>query len=363
MKICNILLCLNPGGAENVAAKLSNIWSKQGHDVSVILFVNNSYPIFYHLDSRVKVINLDIYFQSKNFLSSIINNLKRILLIRKHFKFIKPDIIIAHCSREITLSFFANLFLNFKLIGYIHSNPKNITKEKSIMWKFLTYVSFSLINHCIVFSENSKKYLPVLAKKKSMSFLNLYTENQNMLSPNYNLKNIIIVGSFIEVKNHIIIFKIFSKILKNFPDWTLTIVGDGPLKNEYQKIITYHNIDKNIFFPGTTEDVYSYYNKASIFILPSLSEGLSLSLMEASSFGLPCIISDCSESHNQIIIHDKNGYIYKKNSSKELYNFLINLISNEDLRKKFGNFAIKNSLKFSNKKTIDKWSIFLKNES
>ena len=360
MKICNILLCLNPGGAENVAAKLSNIWSKQGHDVCVILFVRDDYPNFYHLDSRVKVINLDIYFKSKNFFTSIINNFKRILLIRKHFKFIKPDIIIAHCSREITLSYFANLFLNIKLIGYIHSNPKNITKEKSIMWKLLTYLSFSFVDHCLVFSNNSKKYLPILAKKKSVSFLNLYTENKNMISPNYNLKNIIIVGSFIEVKNHIIVLEVFSKILKDFPDWTLTIVGDGPLRGQYEKIITYHNIDKNVFFPGITNDVYSYYEKASIFILPSLSEGLNLSLLEASSFGLPCIISDCSDSHDQIITHDKNGYIYKKNSSNELYDFIINLIKNENLRKEFGNYAIKNSLKFSNKKTIDKWNDFLK---
>lgn len=66
MKICNILLCLNPGGAENVAAKLSNIWAEQGHDVTLILFVNSKYPNFYFLDSRIKVINLDIFFQSKN---------------------------------------------------------------------------------------------------------------------------------------------------------------------------------------------------------------------------------------------------------------------------------------------------------
>ena len=363
MKICNILLCLNPGGAENVAAKLSNIWSEQGHEVIIILFVNSKYPNFYYLDSRVKVINLNIYFKSKNIFISIINNFKRILLIRKQFKILKPSIIIAHCSREITLSFFANLFLNIKLIGYIHSNPKNITKEKSKIWKLLTYLSFSFVSHCIVFSDTSKRYLPFLAKKKSLSFLNLFTENKEKILPNYKVKNIIAVGSFIEVKNHLMIIKAFAKIQQDFSNWTLTIVGNGPLKNEYEKLLIDLKINKKVFLPGITKDIYSYYRKASIFVLPSVSEGLNLSLLEASSFGLPCIISNCSESHAQIIEHNKNGFIYSKDSQNELCNYLCRLMKNENRREQFGNYAIENSKKFSNRNTIEKWSNFLKNES
>ena len=362
MKICNILLCLNPGGAENVAAKLSNIWAEQGHDVTLILFVNSKYPNFYFLDSRIKVINLDIFFQSKNIYFSILNNFKRILLIRKQFKTIKPGIIIAHCSREITLSYFANLFLNIKLIGYIHSNPRTITKENSKIWKLLTYLSFSFVNHCIVFSDTSKKYLPFLAKKKALSFLNLFTENKEKIVPNYKIKNIIVVGSFIDVKNHLLLIKTFAKTQEHFSDWTLTIVGDGPLKNEYEKLSNDLNISKKVFFPGITKNIYTYYSKASIFVLSSVSEGLNLSLLEASSFGLPCIISNCSESHAQIIEHDKNGFIYKKDSQNELYNYLCQLMKNGDQREEFGNYAVKNSKKFSNKNTIEKWSNFLKNE-
>ena len=67
MKICNVILCLNAGGAENVASIISNHLSKK-HEVSFLLFVKRTqWPFFYKLEKNIKTIDLNLYKKSKTF--------------------------------------------------------------------------------------------------------------------------------------------------------------------------------------------------------------------------------------------------------------------------------------------------------
>ena len=360
MKICNLLLCLNKGGAENVATILSNEWSKKNHDISLVLLTDRKkWPFAYQLNKNIKVYDLDLYSKSDNFFQALKKNIKRLRKIRKILTKINPDIVIAHCSREITLTFLSTLFLKINIMGYIHSHPK-LVKEKSFLWKIFTYLSFSFIKHCIIFSKSSNSFLPLLARKKSIVIENVSNENLNeKLQIDCSIKNIIIVGSFIEVKNHLFAIRAFSNLQNQFEDWTLTIVGDGPLKLEYLNLIKKLNLEKKIFLPANIDNIYEFYSKASIFLLPSLSEGMSLSLLEAIKFRLPVIISNCSESQNEILTNNYNSIIYKKNSIEDLTLSIKNLMSDRKLRETMSANLEFISNKISNKKIIEKWEIIL----
>lgn len=360
MKICNLSLCLNKGGAENVISILSNKWSEK-NEVSIILLINkNKWPIQYKLKKKIKIYDLDLYSKSKNIFIAFVSNFKRVLKIRRIIKKINPDVLISHCSREITLSYFATLFLDVRIIGYIHSHPK-LVKETSYFWRLLTYIAFSLINSCIIFSVSNKKYLPFLAKKKSKIIFNVSNENKKILvQNNYNNKNIIIIGSFIDVKNHICAIKVFKTLNQEFKDWSMTILGDGPLRKSYHKIIKQLDLQSKIYLPGVTNNIYQYIEKSSIFLLPSKSEGLSLSLIESIKSGLPVVISNCSEAQNELVKKNKCGIVYKKNNKQDLLNTLRYLMQNVNLRKKFGKNSINLSKKISNDEIFKNWDKLLK---
>ena len=360
MKICNLLLSLNKGGAENVATILSNEWSKKKHNLSMVVLINrNEWPFAYHLNKIIKVHDLDLYSESDSFFQALKKNIFRLKKIREILKKINPDIIIAHCSREIVLTFFSTFFLNINIIGYIHSHPK-LVKEKSFLWRFLAYLSFSFIKHCIIFSKSSKSFLPFLARKKSIVMSNVSNENLNeKLQVDFSIKNIIIVGSFIHVKNHLFAIRAFSNLQNQFNDWSLTIVGDGPLRMEYLNLIKDLNLEKKVFLPGNKDNIYEFYSKASIFLLPSLSEGLSLSLLEAIKFRLPVIISNCSESQNEILTNNYNSIIYNKNLIEDLTLSMKNLMSDRNLRETMSTNLEFLSNKISNKKIIEKWESIL----
>ena len=143
-------------------------------------------------NKKIKIKDLDLYKKSANILSAIFKNFKRILIIRKNIKKQNPDLIIAHCSREIVLTFLACFFMKKKIIGYIHSDPKKLIKEKSKLWLIMTYISFSLINHSIVFSREARKQLPFLAQKKSIIIPNVSSESK-YIKKDYTQKNIVMV--------------------------------------------------------------------------------------------------------------------------------------------------------------------------
>ena len=89
MKICHTLLCMNPGGAENVVATLSNYWVKEDKNVDIVIFVGDDYPIFYHLDPKIKVHKLDLYGESKNLFEALkrsFNIIKALMIIKNPTK-------------------------------------------------------------------------------------------------------------------------------------------------------------------------------------------------------------------------------------------------------------------------------------
>lgn len=83
MKICNVILCLNAGGAENSATIVSNHLSKK-HKVYFLLFVKRkSWPIFYKLRKKIKIIDLNIFKKSPNLILAIKKILREYLLFGK----------------------------------------------------------------------------------------------------------------------------------------------------------------------------------------------------------------------------------------------------------------------------------------
>lgn len=92
------------------------------------------------------------------------------------------------------------------------------------------------------------------------------------------------------------------------------VIGDGPCLNELQS--KYETIQ----FAGwkKAEEVYSYLNQARCLVMPSKwYEGAPLTIVEALSANLPCIVSDCT-SATELIIDGENGFVFKTNNENSL---------------------------------------------
>lgn len=100
------------------------------------------------------------------------------------------------------------------------------------------------------------------------------------------------VGRFNQPKNHPFLLDIFATLLKEEPNAILLLVGGGEGMSKMQEKVQELGIAEHVRFLGVRSDVADLMQAMDMFVLPSLYEGLPVTMVEAQAAGLPCIISD-----------------------------------------------------------------------
>jgi glycosyltransferase involved in cell wall biosynthesis len=119
------------------------------------------------------------------------------------------------------------------------------------------------------------------------------------------MRSILFIGRLADEKGVHYLIRAVEKLKKKVNGITLFIVGEGPLRRELEELSRHLNVMDETAFVGHTDSVLSYYQEADIFLLPSLSEGLPLTLLEALSCGLPVVASAVGGSRE--ILDPQNG--------------------------------------------------------
>src|SRR5699024_6660774 len=168
--------------------------------------------------------------------------------------------------------------------------------------------------------------------------------------------DLLMVARFAEPKDHYLLFQTLSQITS--VRWRLTLVGGGPLLNEYRQLAQRLEIDRKINFAGETRDVIEYMKQADIFVLLNKSEGLPLSIIGAMLEGMPNNATDVGRV-SEIVPQRRQGILVKKGERDILTKALLTLMSSEELRRKYGNAGRNRFIKeFSFEKTYDKTEMF-----
>lgn len=100
------------------------------------------------------------------------------------------------------------------------------------------------------------------------------------------------VGAFLPVKNHKFIVDVIEKAYEMDPAVCCVLIGQGELQEEIKDLTASRKLNNVILFMGVQDNVNAWLSALDIFILPSLYEGLPVSLIEVQANGLPAIVSD-----------------------------------------------------------------------
>lgn len=117
---------------------------------------------------------------------------------------------------------------------------------------------------------------------------------ENHIENNFVIGN---VARMIEMKNHLFLLEVLKEILKIQPNAKLLLVGDGPYKGEVQKKAEELELQKDVIYHGVTDKVNEVLQAMDVFVLPSLYEGVPLTVIEAAASGIKYVISDTINSH------------------------------------------------------------------
>ena len=160
------------------------------------------------------------------------------------------------------------------------------------------------------------------------------------------------VGRLDPVKNFDIFIRSAEMVLKEFPQVKFLLVGDGPIRKDLELLVSELGLSRHVIFLGERNDVAELLNVMDIFVLPSKSEGLSNTILEAMSVGLPVIATNVG-GNPELVIDGETGVLIQPWDASVLAAAIINLLRDNEKRKKMGDAGfIKAKGEFSIEKMV-----------
>lgn len=350
MKILFVFGGKQKGGAERVITNLANDMIDE-HEVYFLGL--KEIDSFYKFDKRIKY----YFVENKNLKKEnfIIRNIRRTMSLAKKIKTINPDIIISFAREQSYRILFTNYFNKRKIILSVRNDPSH--EYTNIIQKIAMRILYVRVNGFVFQTTEAQQFFSKNIQKKSIIIPNPINEKYIVSNRSKNREKIIITaGRLVEQKNHILLLNAFAKIKDDFKDYNLIIYGKGELKEDLEVKIRELGLEKRVILAGEVDDLKDKIRNASLFVLPSLYEGMPNSLIEAMALGIPAISTDCPCGGPRFLIKNNyNGILVPINNPDSMADAMKDLLSNQDKADDIGKNAMKIVDKLNPKKINNMW--------
>lgn len=170
---------------------------------------------------------------------------------------------------------------------------------------------------------------------------------------------VLAVGRLVPAKGFDLLLHAWRMVVAAHPAWSLRIVGEGEERPALEDLVARLGLGESVQMPGASTDIARHYRQASAFCLSSHYEGFALVLVEAMSFGLPIVSTDCETGPRELIDHDRNGILVPAADPVQLAAALCRVIADEGLRLRLGTEARAVARQFGLAPIIAQWQALL----
>ncbi|MEH7076639.1 glycosyltransferase [Neobacillus drentensis] len=274
-------------------------------------------------------------------LSQLFNTLPH--LFKVFFFILRNRIDIVYTSQfrsQLLIGWVAKL-LGRKVIWHIHGEEQ----VNNLLGKVAVTVADKII---VVSHALSDKYGAIFPKQKIKfnvvhNGVELAATNRKKTNPVFTVS---MVGTLIEGKRQDLAIKACAELIKQGLNIQLNIIGEKPpwhsdeYKNSLLGLVNHAQISNAVSFLGWVENPWKPLLASDVFILPSDTEGMPLSIIEAMALGLPTIATNVG-GIPELIVDGKTGFIINPDSVEELVNRLKVLLDNPFICQRMGQEARK----------------------
>ena len=167
--------------------------------------------------------------------------------------------------------------------------------------------------------------------------------------------SLIAIGRLHPQKGFDLLLRAFHKIQAKYPDWQVTILGEGVMRAELEQLRSQLNLVDRVHLPGLVSNVPTYLDRADLFVMPSRFEGFPMALCEAMAYGLPVLAADCLSGPRDIIDDGVNGVLVKTEDIDALAAGLDKLMSDPAKRQQLAKNAPNILDRFGVERVMDLW--------
>lgn len=341
LKVLCVITSMGTGGAERqMALMLSNL-QKDVFNLNLCLF-NKTGELLNTIPGHIKIHNLGK--KSRWSIGNLVLKLSRLIRVEK------PDIVY---SREQYANSIASLAI--KLSG--NRRVKQIANEEAILsqlrsqsrvgllWTIWIRNRYKTIDYIVAPCEASRQDLiscfgvpeskvPVIYNSIDVEALKNFQviDVSNAAIP-YGKAKIISVGSLTSIKGHRFLLRALKEVLKSYPNCRLEILGEGSERTSLTEYAKELGIESHVHMPGIRAP-YASVAEADVFVLPSLTEGVPVALLEAMALRVPVIASNVG-GVPEMIEDGRNGFLVRPGDWQEIADRIVDLLNDRNKREIF----------------------------
>lgn len=363
-KVTLLSLHLRVGGIEKAICSLANMLVDD-YDVEIVNVYKLCEPSFY-IDERVKITYLSTDLQpNKEEFTYAIKNKRFIKIIIEGFKalrvVLKKRSLIKHAAKDndgdiiisTTLAFnksFSKYQKNKLLIAWEHCHPDRNPKYPKKVYKAVK--RFDLF---IPASKSIYDYYKEYLTGPQCLYLPLCIDDIPSERATLNTNQITVMGRLSKEKAYDDMLRVFKKVLDQNPDAILNIVGDGDERSSLSILADQLEISESVIFHGNTvgDKKDEIMKNTSVFVTTSHYESFGLVLLEAMSYGIPCVSFDSAKGSLDIIDDGKDGFIIKDRNIDDMASKIVELMNKTT--KTLQNNAIKKAKQYSYNNVKKQW--------
>ncbi|WP_306484186.1 glycosyltransferase [Anaerococcus sp.] len=353
-KIVFFIERLSTGGAERVVSTLANEISKsKNYEVYVITYLKKEMNE-YQLSKNVH--RIEIIKPNGGRFSTIYN---KYLQIKDIVKELNPFCVFSLAIPKTNAVLMAALWRrNFPLIISERNDPNRFPAKKSM--KMLRNFIYKRCDGIVFQTPGARDYFKDILKCKTTVVPNPISTNLPKRYEGTREKNIVNFCRIEPQKNIKLLIYAFSDVDSNLIDYTLEIYGEGSQKKELEEYVNKKNLDNRVIFHGYSSNIHEKILKAGLFVSSSNYEGISNSMLESMSIGIPTICTDCPPGGAKSIINNgENGILVPVGDAKKMTEAINLVLNNKLLQDELSKNASKISLMLQPKIIARRWLNFM----
>lgn len=341
MKILFFVSSLHAGGAERVATTLASAWARRGDQVILVPAYTGRGSCFYPLHKDVKLIWLADRMSRLG--RRVFAPLAKWFAIRRMIRETRPDVIVSFLTNVNVSVLLATRGMQVPVIVCERTNPafsasagKALRALRRLTYPWASGVCLQTQDSVPTFQQMVPGLSRLLVIPNPLPPELLAAPPVVPLSRTGQRFRLIAMGRLVSIKRFDWLIQAFQQLADRFPDWDLSIWGEGPLRTELTQQIALAGLTERVFLPGRTEQPWVELGQADAFVLTSRVEGFPNVLLEAMALGVPCVTVDCPSGPRELSNDGQEALLVPVNDKPALQQALAQLMQDKVLRDVLG---------------------------
>jgi GalNAc-alpha-(1->4)-GalNAc-alpha-(1->3)-diNAcBac-PP-undecaprenol alpha-1,4-N-acetyl-D-galactosaminyltransferase len=358
-RVTFVISQLGPGGAERVMTTLASHWADRGWDVRLITFDVPGERPFFDLSPAVILVPLGLRRYSHRPWEAVLNNLWRVRTLRKAILTGRPDVVVSFIDQANILTLLAIVGTRIPVIVEEHGDPHEVYLGRH--WRVLRRITYRRATCVVALTQTSLDFFPPEIRRRGRVIPNPVVAPASRTTAGRTTQGgrIVAMGRLSPEKGFDLLLSAFAAVAPAFPDWSLEIWGEGPLRAELEQQAVRLGLDGRVSLPGLTTRPYDVFSTASLFVLSSRHEGFSNVLCEAMAAGVAVISFDCPSGPRQIIEPDVDGILVPPEDVPALAAAMYRLMRDDRQRRKLSDRATAIRHRFSLERVVREWEALM----